>query len=62
MPGNTSATTYTYNADGSIAQQNNPDGSFLAYSYDQNGNKTSQTIPTHGYSQKMPRCHDQLRL
>ena len=49
-PGNTNATTYTYNTDGSVAQQNNPDGSFLAYGYDQNGNKTSQTVPLHGYS------------
>jgi RHS repeat-associated protein len=51
VPGNSNATTYTYNPDGSVAQQNNPDGSFVAYGYDQNGNKTSQTVPMSGYSQ-----------
>jgi RHS repeat-associated protein len=49
-PGNTAATTYTYNTDGSVAQQDDPDGSFVAYSYDQNGNMTSQTVPMSGYS------------
>ena len=51
VPGNTNATTYSYNPDGSVAQQNNPGGSFVAYGYDQNGNKTSQTVPLSGYSQ-----------
>ena len=50
-PGNTAATTSTYNPDGTVAQQNNPDGSFDAYSYDANGNKLSQTVPLSGYSQ-----------
>ena len=48
-PGNTAATTYSYNPDGSTAQQDNPDGSFTADGYDANGNKTSETVPLHGY-------------
>ena len=51
VPGNTNATTTTYNSDGSIAQQNNPDGSFTSYAYDADGNKLSQTVPMSGYSQ-----------
>ena len=51
VPGNSNATTNSYNPDGSLAQQNNPDGSFVAYGYDANGNKTSQTVPMSGYSQ-----------
>ena len=49
-PGDTSATTYVYNPDNSIAQQNNPDGSFVAYTYDADGNTANQTVPLHGYS------------
>ena len=48
-PGNTTATSYAYNSDGSAAQRNNPDGSFVVYGYDANGNKTSETVPLHGY-------------
>jgi YD repeat-containing protein len=50
VPGNSNATTYVYNPDGSTAQQNNPDGSFVAYGYDADGNKVSQTVPLSGYS------------
>lgn len=49
-PGNTMPTTYVYNADGSTAEQNNPDGSFVAYTYDADGNKIAATVPLHGYS------------
>ncbi len=53
-PGNSAATTYAYNPDGSLAQQNNPDGSFVAYSYDQDGNKLSQSVPLSGYTSSNP--------
>ena len=50
VPGNTTATTTTYNPDGSVAAQTNPDGSFVTYGYDANGNKTAEVKPLHGYS------------
>ena len=53
-PGNSVATTYSYNSDGTLAQRTNPDGSFDAYSYDQNGNKTAQAVPLSGYSSSNP--------
>lgn len=40
-------TTYAYDAQDRVVKQTNPDGSFIAYAYDQNGNVTQRST-AHG--------------
>ncbi len=42
-PGTTTPTRYTYNADGTTARVDNPDGTYATYVYDDAGNQVSTT-------------------
>jgi RHS repeat-associated protein len=48
-PGDADATISSYNPDGSLAKQTNPDSSWTTYGYDLDGNKVSETNPKSGY-------------
>ena len=49
-PGATGSSISTYDDNGNVTKEINPDGSWTSYSYDGEGNETSVTEPTSGYS------------
>ena len=53
-PGNSNATTSTYDMAGNLLEQDNPDGSFTRYTYDSDGNKLSEVTPLSNYDPQNP--------
>ena len=53
-PGNSNATTSTYDLAGNLLKQDNPDGSFTRYTYDSDGNKLSEVTPLSNYDPQNP--------
>ncbi len=49
-PGSSGTSISAYDDNGYLTRQTNPDGSWRGYTYDGDGNETSVTQPTSGYS------------